>query len=103
MTGTEQANGPCRIVAGENHLQASVGSNEICAEVERAIAARAPNASYSVEVKILSPSRLAAVLVVNGRALPEHKFAVMDAELSTASTQRFARSLAAAVAAVAKP
>ena len=87
----------CRVVAGEKYLGASGGAT-LCREIERAIAAGAPGATYTAEVKALSPSRLAAALVVNGRALPEHKFAVMDADLGIESMKRFARSLAADVA-----
>ena len=87
----------CRVVAGEKYLGASGGAT-LCREIEREIAVEAPSARYTVEIKALSPTRLGAVLVVNGRALPEHKFAVMDADLDLDSMKRFARSLAADVA-----
>jgi len=93
--------GSCRIVAGEKYL-GDAQSETLCREIEQAIAGAAPNAHYRAEVKALSPTRLAAVLVVNGRTLPEHKFAVMDAELGLESMQRFARSLALDVARAAK-
>jgi hypothetical protein len=41
--------------------------------------------------------------VVNGRTLPEQKFAVMDRDLNPASIQRFAQSLATEVAKAEKP
>ena len=91
------ANGSCKVVAGEKYLDSSANGT-LCREIERAIAAEAPNARYTAEVKALSPTRLAAQLVVNGKALPEHKFAVMDADLGPESIKRFARSLAADVA-----
>ena len=56
----------------------------------------------SAEVRELSPSRLAATLVVNGKTLPEHKFAVMDSSLSPEAVERFAHSLALAAADAAK-
>jgi hypothetical protein len=89
----------CRVVAAEK-LPSGVGeSSTICIEVERAIAALAPNVRFSAEIKVLSTSRLVATLVVNGRTLPEQKFAVSDRELNPGSIRRFAHSLAAAVAA----
>jgi hypothetical protein len=97
MTGT----GSCQVVAGEKYL-APNGSRAICAEIARAIAAQAPGVRYRAEIRALSPSRLAGALIVNGRALPEHKFAVMDSDLSPAAVQRFAHSLAIAVADAAK-
>lgn len=95
-------NGYCRVVAGEKLLAASGGASALCTEVERAIAAAAPKARYRVEVKVLPRSRLSAALVVNGRTLPEQKFAVMDRELGQGSIQRFARGLADEVAQAAR-
>jgi hypothetical protein len=45
---------------------------------------------------------LAATPVVNGRTLAAQKFAVNDADLDTKSIQRFAQSVAVAVANAAK-
>jgi len=87
----------CRVIAGEKYLGVTGGAM-LCHEIEREIAVEAPGVRYAVDVKALSPSRLAAQVVVNGKALPEHKFAVMDAELESESMKRFARSLAADVA-----
>jgi hypothetical protein len=58
---------------------------------------------FTADVKVVSSSMLAANLVVNGRALPEQKFAVMDRELGQSSINRFASSLAAEVAKAARP
>jgi hypothetical protein len=96
------AHATCRVVAGDKHLSGSVSSSALCAEIQRAIAAAAPNARYSADVTALSPTRLAARLTVNGKALPEHKFAVMDRDLGPDAVQRFARALAADVAKAAK-
>jgi hypothetical protein len=96
------AHGACRVVAGDKYLSGSVGTSALCAEIQRAIAAAAPNARYSADVTALSPTRLAARLTVNGKALPEHKFAVMDRDLGPEAVQRFARALAADVAKAAK-
>ena len=92
----------CHVVAGEK-LAGSGGTSAICAAVEKAIAAKAPNANYSAQVRVLSPSRLSALLIVDGHTLPEQKFAVMDRDLNPGSIQRFAESLAAEVAKAAKP
>jgi hypothetical protein len=93
----------CHVVADEKLAAGSGGAVGICSAVERAIAAAAPNADYSAEVRVLSRSRLSASLIVDGRTLPEQKFAVMDRGLNPASIQRFAQSLAAEVAKAAKP
>ena len=86
--------GHCTIT-GEEHLPASVGGAAgLCAIMDRAITARVPSVRYSAQVKVLPRSRLSAVLVVDGHALPEQRFAVMDRELNAASVQRFADALA---------
>jgi hypothetical protein len=101
---TPEPNGSarCRIVEGEKYLKSPIGSGMICREIERAIEAQAFGARISAEVRATSPSRLAATLIVNGKTLPEHKFVVMDSNLTPASVQRFARSLALAAAEAAK-
>jgi len=71
--------------------------------LDACLAAAVPNARYRAEIKLLSASRLAAVLVVNGHTLPEQNFAVMDRQLDRASIRRFAESLAATVAKAAHP
>lgn len=92
----------CEIVEGGKYLSPALGASSICSTIERTISAETPAATYSVKIKVLSPSRLAAALIVNGRALPEHKFAVMDRNLNIEAVQRFARALAADVAKSAK-
>ena len=93
----------CQIIGGEKLPAGSGGSKALCAEIERAVAELAPRAHYSAEVTVLSKSRLAATLVVNGRTLPEQRFAIMDSDLDAGAIQRFARSLATEVAKAAKP
>ena len=93
--------GNCRVASGDKYL-GSDGGKSVCREIETAIAAEAPGVRYSAEISALSSSRLAARLTVNGRQLPEHKFAVMDAQLDRESVHRFARALAADVAKAAK-
>jgi hypothetical protein len=102
MTHAPRANTHCRVVAGEKYLKAPINSAMICGDIARALAAQVPSARVEATVRVISPSRLAASLVVNGRALPEHKFAIMDSDLSPEAVQRFARSLAIAAADAAK-
>jgi len=98
MSHAQAASVQCRVVAGEKYLKAPVGSVSICAEIARAVTSQAPKARVETEVTVLSPSRLAATLVVNGHALPGHKFAVMDSDLSEDAVRRFAHSLGLAAA-----
>lgn len=95
------AQGHCRVVGGAK-LPASANAEAICAAIERAVTERAPNVRFSAEVKVVKPSMLATSLVVNGKTLPEQKFAVMDRELGAASIKRFAESIAMEVAKAAK-
>lgn len=74
----------------------------MCAAIAEAVAKAAPGIRYAVEVRVLSRSRLAATLEVDGRPLPEQRFATMDRELNAVAFQDFARSLAAEMAKVRK-
>lgn len=96
------AQGSCRVASGEKLLAKAGGAEALCAAVERAVAKAAPMARYKAEVRILPRSRLSTTLVVNGRSLPDQKFAVMDDELKPDSIQRFAEGLADQVADAAK-
>jgi hypothetical protein len=89
------ASGRCSVVAGEK-LAPGSGANGICAEVERAMAAALPGVRYTAEVKVISPSRLTATMVVKGHKLPEQHFATMDRNLTPGAVRRFARALAEA-------
>ena len=92
----------CAFIGSEKLPAQTGGENAVCAEVERAITSLAPNVSYSAEIKVLARSRLAATLVVNGRTLPEQKFAIVDRDLDSPAIRRFAQSLASEVAKAAK-
>ncbi len=87
----------CTVVASEK-LPSEANYEGICAVIEHAIAARAPNVTYTAQVRIISASRLAATLVVNGKTLPEQKFAVMDRALNPSAVQHFANGLAEVIA-----
>ena len=86
----------CNVVAGEKLAAGSGGAKGICAEVERAMAAALPGVRYTAEVRVISPSRLAATMVVKGHRLPEQHFATMDRNLTPGAVRRFARALAEA-------
>lgn len=94
--------GHCRVVnAGK--LARPGEADAICAAVERAILAEAPTVRYNAEISVVSPSRLAATLVVEDRILPVQNFAVMDGNLNDRSIAQFAHALATEIAKSAKP
>ena len=89
----------CRVIGGEMLPPASGGADAICAAIEQVASARSPGVGYSVEVRVLSPSLLVATLTtVDGRKLPEQRYGAMDREFTRTSFQRFAESVAAALA-----
>jgi hypothetical protein len=88
----------CRVVAAEK-LPSPLGQETICAAVARAMAAHAPRAKYSLEVRVISKSRLKAILVVKGHELPAENIAVSDGELGLGSIERLADRLAVLAAA----
>lgn len=96
------ASAHCRVVGGEKLTAESGGSSALCVAVEKAIRASAPRTRYDAEVRVLSPSRLSATLIVEGRRLPEQKLAIMDRTITAAAVERFAQALAAEVAKAAK-
>jgi hypothetical protein len=98
MSTPGQAQGPCRVTGAEKLPAEAGGAGAICAAVERAVAAQAPNVRYSVEVRVLSRTALAANLETAGRKLPELKFSVSDRELNPRAIGHFADSVAEALA-----
>ena len=83
----------CRVLAGEKLGPGSGGAAAICAEVERALNAAVPGARYAVDVRVISPARLAATGSVNGRSFPEQNLASSDRDLTPGAIRRFARTL----------
>lgn len=84
----------CSVDGGDKLPASSGGPGALCAAIERA----AGNA-FSVRVRVLSPSMLAAVVTTaDGRTLPEQRLAVSDSTLSKGSFERFAQTLASEVA-----
>lgn len=98
MSAPEQAGSRCRVIGAEKLPAAAGGADAICAAVERAVAAKAPKIRYSAEIRVVSRSGLRAKLIANGRELPEQHFAVMDRNLTDRSIERFASSIATALA-----
>jgi len=93
---------PCQVIGAEKLPAAAGGAEAICAAVQHAISAQAPGVRYRAIVKVVGPARLTTALVVNGHQLPDQNFAVMDRNLNPASLERFAHSIAAAVAKASK-
>lgn len=89
----------CRVVGADKLPAASGGSELLCAAIERAAAEQTPAARFSVEIRVLGKSSLAATLTTaEGRRLTEQKFAISDSEITRGSLERFAKSLASEVA-----
>ena len=84
----------CRVIGGSKLPASSGGSEALCAAIAKA-AAQAEAGRFSVEVRVLGRSKLAATLTTaDGRKLPEQRFAVSDSSLTRASFARFANALA---------
>jgi hypothetical protein len=83
--------GSCSVAPGSK-LSAEL-NGMLCDEVKRAVAGAIPGTPFSVEVTAMSTSRLAADMKVNGKALPQQNFAVMDSQIDRNSIRRFAQSL----------
>jgi hypothetical protein len=98
MSPPEQSQGRCRVTGAEKLPAEAGGAAAICAAVERAVAAQAPNLRYSAEVRVLSRRGLAANLETAGRKLPELQFSVSDRELNPRAIGQFADSVAEALA-----
>lgn len=91
--------GHCRVIGGAKLPAATGGPQALCAAVEAAAKKRAPGASFTVELRVLSAYSLAAAIrMADGRTLPEQKIAVNDRSLNRASIDRFATAIAARIA-----
>src|SRR5690242_13800749 len=98
MTAPIFENLKCTVVGPDKLLAEAGGADALCAAIHAALAKAAPNARVAVEVRVSSPSMLAARLTVEGQQLPEQKFAVMDRNLNPGSIEQFAQSIATKVA-----
>ena len=88
----------CRVVDADKLPAESGGAAALCTAIEQAVAARAPDVAFTVEVKVVSSSRLKATLTRGGNRLPEQNFASMDRQLGRDSFDRFAATIADALA-----
>ena len=94
MNSPSQQQVQCRVVGVEKLPAAAGNADSICAAIASAAAAGAPAARFSVEVRVLGQSALAATLTTaDGKILPEQKFASSDRVLTANSIDFFARSL----------
>jgi len=98
MSASAPERAQCTVIGSDKLPAESGGAEALCATIRNAVAKQAPNVRVSVEVRVLRPSMLATMLIVEGKALPEQKFAVMDRNLNTRSIERFAQSIATKVA-----
>ena len=88
----------CRVIGGEKLPMETGGSAALCAAITRAAEAEAPASRFSVEVRVLGDSALAATIkTADGTTLPEQRFAIIDRSLTKGSLDRFAKSLVSAV------
>ena len=98
MAGSK-AESPTCVVSSADKLPAGLSGDAICAAI-RAAAQQAPSGTgFSVEVRVVSESSLAArIRLSDGGILPEQKMAVSDRALNSGSVERFAASVAQAAA-----
>ncbi|NUT01789.1 MAG: hypothetical protein HOP96_12535 [Sphingomonas sp.] len=95
MSSTESAVPGCRVVGAEELPAESGGADALCKAIASAAAEKAPGVSYSIEVRVLPRSQLAAAITTgDGRKLAEQNFASMDRPLSSGSFKRFADAIA---------
>ena len=88
----------CHVI-GVEKLPADIGgADAICRAIAHA-AAKVPGQAFTVEVRVLGASSLAATLTTaDGKVLPVQKMAVSDRALGRDSIDRFAASLVGTVA-----
>lgn len=99
MSSSESPQPRCRVIGGEKLPEETGGAETLCAAIAQAATARAAGVNYSVEVRVLSRSRLSAnVVLSDGVMLREQNLATMDRDLSRSSIERFAQAIAAELA-----
>lgn len=89
----------CEVLNG-HALPADAGNaDDVCAVIKAAVSSLAPAANYSVEVRVLSPTSLAATVRLEaGQILPEQKLTISDRQLNRSAIQRFARTIGKQIA-----
>lgn len=89
----------CRVDGAEKALASVGGAEALCNAIAAAARAKAPGASFSVEVRALSTYSLAAkIRLADGRDLPEQRMAVNDRRIDRGSIERFAAAIADQIA-----
>jgi len=84
----------CRVTGGERLPAESGGSAALCAAIENAMATRLPGMDCNADIAVMSPTRLACRLTVEGRELPEQQQSSVDRPLMRSTFERFAKGLA---------
>ena len=99
MSSATNDSAKCQVVGGDKLPAETGGATALCAAIEASAARQAPNAEFSVVVRVLSPSSLAAVVrTADGRTLPEQNYAISDRALNKTSFERFAEAVGAELA-----
>lgn len=95
MTSDASPLSNCRAAGKDGLPPESGGVKALCTEIEQAVARQAPRAKADVELRLLTPSRLSAVVTTaDGRRLPEQHYAIMDRKIDRSSFTEFAEALA---------
>ena len=89
----------CRISGGDKLPADSGSADALCNAIRNAAAQQAPGSRFTVDVKVLGRSALAATITTaKGTRLPEQKMAISDRGLTAGSLERFANALAGEMA-----
>lgn len=84
----------CEVIDAGKLAPESGGADAICGAIRQAAANEGLGEGFAVEVRVLSPNMLTAVVTTSdGRTLPEQRLASADRVLSKSSFERFARTL----------
>ena len=89
----------CRIQGGDKLPADSGGADALCKAIKDEAAKQAPGGTFTVDVRVLGQSMLAATITTaRGTRLPEQKMAISDRGLTRESLERFASVLAGEMA-----
>ena len=95
---TADQSATCQVIDGGKLPADSGGAKALCEAVTAAVEAQAPGQGYSVEIRVLGSSRLAALVTKDGRKIAEQNLASMDKLITSGSFKRFAAAIAAKLA-----
>jgi hypothetical protein len=89
----------CIVEHGDRLPPETGGTAGLCAAIIKAAAEGTGGLPASVQVRVLSASRLSAtVTLADGRVLPDQNMASSDRQLNSSSIERFAAAIAAEIA-----